>query len=141
MNFILNIIWILFGGLAMAFGWLIAALIMFVSIVGIPWGRAALNIALFHLVPFGRTAIDREELTGREDIGTGPLGFIGNVLWFLVAGIWLAIGHFLLGLGFMVTIIGIPFGWQHWKLARMALAPIGKAVIDREVAEAARRWR
>lgn len=141
MNLILNIIWIIFGGIEMAFAWLIASLIMFVSIIGIPWGRAAFNMAIFHLWPFGREIISREELTGKEDLGTGALGFIGNVIWFLIAGIWLAIGHLFFAFLLALTIIGIPFAWQHLKLAGMALAPIGKTVVDKDVANAARGWR
>jgi len=112
---------------------------MFISIIGIPWGRAAFNIAVYTFFPFGNEAISRYELTGREDIGTGPLGLIGNVIWFVLAGIWLAIGHLIAGVLCFVTIIGIPFGWAHFKLVEISLAPIGKVIVSKEVAEEARR--
>ena len=80
---------------------------------------------------FGQEAVSRRDLTGRPDLGTGPLGLLGNVVWFLVAGWWLAIGHLTSSLACFVTIIGIPFGLQHIKLALIALAPIGMQVVDR----------
>ena len=133
MNFILNVIWIVFGGLEMAIGWLIASFVFAISIVGIPWARAAFNMAIFHLWPFGREIVDRDEMTGQDDIGTGFLGLLGNIIWFLLAGWWLALGHLLFALLLMITIIGIPFAWQHLKLAGMAIAPVGKMVVDCEV--------
>ena len=84
-------------------------------------------------------AISRRELTGASDIGTGALGVVGNVIWFLFAGVWLAIGHVGCAIANFVTIIGIPFGWQHLKLAGIALAPIGRTVVTKEVAAAARQ--
>ena len=71
----------------------------------------------------------RDALTGREDLGTGPLGLLGNILWFVLAGWWLAIGHLVVAAGFAVTIIGLPFAWAHLKLAGIALWPVGKAVV------------
>jgi uncharacterized membrane protein YccF (DUF307 family) len=138
---IFNILWLILGGLPMAAAWLLATILMFVSIVGIPWGRACFNIFLFTLWPFGREAIDREVLTGKPDLGTGVLGGIGNVLWLLVAGIWLAIGHVVAAIADAITIIGIPFAIQHLKLAGVSLWPIGKTVVDKEVAAEARRRR
>src|ERR1700730_15789038 len=90
---LLNLLWIVCGGLWMAAGWLIAALIMAVTIVGLPWARAALNIAGYTLLPFGNTAVSRSEYFGREDVGTGPLGAIGNLVWLLLSGWWLALAH------------------------------------------------
>jgi uncharacterized membrane protein YccF (DUF307 family) len=139
MALLLNILWLIFGGFELALGWFLASLIMFVSIVGIPFGRAAFNIGIYTLLPFGNEAISRYELTGEEDIGTGPLGFVGNVIWFIFAGLWLAIAHLLVGVACFVTIIGIPFGIVHFKLLRISLAPIGMAVVPKEVAEEARR--
>lgn len=138
-NLLMNVLWLVLFGWAAAIGWLGSAIIMVITIVGIPWARAAVNIALFMLWPFGRVAVNRDELTGREDIGTGPLGFIGNVLWFIFGGVWLCLGHLVLGLAFCLTIIGIPFGLQHFKFAGLAFAPIGKTIVDREVAEAMMR--
>jgi len=137
----LNLLWLICGGLLLGVGWLLASLLMFVSIIGIPWGRAAFNIAIFAFLPFGHEAIDRYALTGEEDIGTGALGTIGNVLWFLLAGLWLAIGHVCVGVACFITIIGIPFGIAHFKLAGISLAPIGKEIVPTEVAEEARRRR
>ncbi|HAK56746.1 MAG TPA: YccF domain-containing protein [Acidobacteria bacterium] len=143
MNLLLNVIWIVFGGLEMAFGWLVAAAVFAVSIVGIPWARAAFNMALFHLWPFGREIVDRDEMTGREDLGTGALGLLGNVVWFVLAGWWLALGHVFFVGALAITIIGIPFAWQHLKLAGMAVAPVGKMVVDKPVAAHTRHldWR
>jgi uncharacterized membrane protein YccF (DUF307 family) len=137
----LNLLWLIFGGFFLGLGWLLASLIMFVSIIGIPWGRAAFNIALFTFFPFGHEAISREELSGEEDIGTGPFGLLGNIIWFLFAGLWLAIGHLTIGVACFVSIIGIPFGIAHFKLVGISLAPIGKTIVTTEVAEAARRRR
>jgi uncharacterized membrane protein YccF (DUF307 family) len=138
MRTIANVIWFLFGGVWMGLGWCLAGLIMAITIVGIPWARSCFVLAGFCFAPFGREAIDRRELTGREDLGTGPLGFVANVIWFVFAGLWLAIGHVGSAIINFATIIGIPFGIQHLKLAVCALAPVGKAVVDKEVAEDAR---
>lgn len=125
----LNILWIVFGGLGMAVGWLIAAVVMAITIIGLPWARAAFNIAAYTLLPFGQRAVDREAVTGRGDIGTGVLGLIGNVIWLVLAGWWLAIGHLLAALALAITIVGIPFAWAHLKLAGIALWPIGKVIV------------
>lgn len=140
MSLILNILWLIFGpGIIAGLVWLLAALIMAVTIVGLPWARACVTIALFTFWPFGREAMDRADVTGREDIGTGTLGTVGNIVWFVLAGIWLAIGHVMAAIALGLTIIGIPFAWQHLKLAHISLFPIGKTVVDREVAAEVRR--
>jgi len=131
-----NIIWILFGGLWLALSWWITAIIMIVFIVTIPWAKAAFELGTFSLMPFGKTVIDRSEISGKKDIGTGTLGTIGNVIWLLLAGIWLAIANLILGALFSITIIGIPFGVQCFKLAKASLMPIGKQVVDINVKEA-----
>ena len=128
-SFLLNVLWILFGGLWMAVGWILAALVMAVTIVGLPWTRAAFNIASYTLLPFGQKAVSRAEYTGRQDIGTGPLGFLGNVLWLVLAGWWLALAHLVTAILLALTIIGIPFAWAHLKLAGLALWPIGKIIV------------
>ena len=127
-----NLAWIVFGGLWMAVGWLIAAVIMAITIIGIPWARAAFNIAAYTLLPFGQRAVSRAEHYGQHDIGTGPLGFIGNLIWLILAGWWLALGHLVLAVLLAVTIIGIPFAWAHLKLAGLALWPIGKTIVPIE---------
>ena len=110
----------------------------FSSGVGIPWGRACFVIGNFTFFPFGREAISRKELTHEEDLGTGTLGLLGNIVWFVLAGVWLAIGHVVSAVACFVTIIGIPFAIQHLKLAGIALAPVGKTIVSKEVAAAAR---
>jgi uncharacterized membrane protein YccF (DUF307 family) len=139
MSAIANLIWFVLGGFWMGLGWCLAGVVMLISIVGIPWVRACFVFGGFCFFPFGREAINREELTGRGDLGTGALGLIGNVIWFVLAGWWLALGHLLSAVANAVTIIGIPFAIQHLKLAACALAPIGKTVVPKEVAAEARR--
>ena len=134
-----NILWFVLGGFFMGLGWWLAGALAFLSIIGIPWGRACFVIGQFTFFPFGKEAIDREELSGKRDIGTGVLGLLGNIVWFVLAGWWLAIGHVMSAIACFVTIIGIPFGIQHLKLAGIALAPIGKTIVPKEVAQAARQ--
>src|SRR6478752_6061555 len=129
MAILLNLLWIAFGGLWMAAGWVIAAVVMAITIIGLPWARAAFNIAVYTLLPFGQKAVSRADVTGMSDIGTGPLGVIGNIIWFVLAGWWLALGHLLTALALAITIIGIPFAWAHLKLAGIALWPIGKVIV------------
>lgn len=127
-----NLLWFVFGGLLMGLSWWFFGLLAFITIVGIPWGRACFVIGKLALWPFGREVIDRKQLTGTGDIGTGPFGLLGNIIWFVFAGIWLAIGHLGSALLCFVTLIGIPFGLQHLKLAMLALAPIGKTIVTRD---------
>ena len=129
---LLNILWIVTGGVWMAAGWLLAAVIMAITIIGLPWTRAAFNIALYTLLPFGQRAVSRAEYTGYDDIGTGPLGLLGNVIWLLLAGWWLALGHLITAVALAITIIGLPFAWAHLKLAGIALWPIGKMIVPIE---------
>src|SRR5215471_6956732 len=131
-SLLLNVLWILFGGLWMAAGWVIAAVLMAITIIGIPWARAAINIAWYTLLPFGQKAVSRAEYSGREDIGTGPLGVLGNLVWLVLAGWWLAVGHLVTAIMLGVTIIGLPFAWAHLKLAAIALWPIGKMIVPAE---------
>ena len=140
MSAIGNLLWFVFGGFFMGLAWWLAGLICAVTIIGLPWAKACFVIGQFTFLPFGRQAISRAELTGADDIGTGALGMLGNVLWFIFAGIWLAIGHVVTAIGCFVTIIGIPFGIQHLKLAVLALAPVGKTIVINEVADAARLY-
>src|SRR5205814_4118872 len=108
-SLLLNVIWIVLGGAWMAFGWLVAAVVMAITIVGLPWARAAFNIAAYTLFPFGSKAVSRDLYTGQGDIGTGPLGVIGNIIWLILAGWWLALAHVITAVLMAVTIIGIPF--------------------------------
>lgn len=141
MNLIGNILWLILGGLVMGLAWWLASLLAFVSILGIPWGRACFVLGSFAFWPFGRDVVSRYELYGRHDTGTGPLGTVGNIIWFVLAGVWLAIGHVLSAAACAVTIIGIPFAWQHLKLASLALWPIGRTVVTVDEARAARARR
>lgn len=121
MRVILNILWLVFGGLPMAFGWLIAAAIMALTVVGLPWVPAALRIAGYTLLPFGQEM--------RSASHTGALTTLGNILWFVLAGWWLALGHLISALGCAITIIGLPFAWAHLKLAKASLFPVGTEII------------
>jgi uncharacterized membrane protein YccF (DUF307 family) len=132
---LLNLLWIIFGGLWMALAWVLAAILMALTIVGAPWTRAAFNIALYTLLPFGQKAVSRAEYMRRGDLGTGPLGVIGNVIWFVVAGWWLALLHLITAVLLAVTIIGLPFAWAHVKLAGLALWPIGKMIVPKDAVE------
>jgi uncharacterized membrane protein YccF (DUF307 family) len=123
-SFLMNILWLSLGGWSVAVSWFFSALLMLISVVGIPWARAAFNIGLLTLWPFG----SRVRKRAGPDLGTSPLGFIGNVLWFIFCGWWLCLVHLFWALVFGITIIGIPFALQHLKLARISLSPIGKEI-------------
>ncbi|PAR54822.1 hypothetical protein CGT93_07105 [Vibrio metoecus] len=131
-----NIIWFLCGGIVMGLAWWLFGVLAFISIIGIPWGRACFLIGNFSFWPFGYEAISRDELTDQTDIGTSGFGVLGNIIWFILAGFWLAVGHILSAVACFITIIGIPFALQHLKLAVISLAPIGKTVVP--IGEAAR---
>ena len=126
MKLLLNLIWLIFGGLLMALGYAIVAVIMFILIITIPFGIASARIALFCLWPFGRT------LVKRPDAGAGSL--IGNIIWFVLAGWWLALGHLVTGLLMCLTIIGIPLGLANFKLIPVSLTPFGRDIVDLEQA-------
>ena len=126
-----NFLWFILGGVLMGIGWWLVGLLCLLTIVGIPWGKACFVIGQFTFFPFGKEAISRKELSNQDDIGTGAMGLLGNILWFIFAGIWLAIGHVVSAIACAVTIIGIPFAIQHLKLAVLALAPIGKTIVSR----------
>ena len=135
---LLNVLWILTGGIWMAFAWLIAAVLMAITIIGLPWTRAALEIASYTLLPFGRVALRRDAVAGRVDLGTGAIGTLGNVIWLVLAGWWLALGHVVAAIGLALTVIGIPFAWAHLKLAALSLWPIGRTIVTIEEAAALR---
>jgi len=128
MNLILNILWLVLGGVWMAAGWLLAALIFAITIIGLPWARSALTIAGLALLPFGQGSVNRRAVQRESDLGTGPLGVIGNLIWLVVAGWWLALGHVISAILLALTIIGLPFAWAHLKLARLALWPVGQTL-------------
>ena len=126
--FILNILWLILGGAVAALGWFLAALIMAITIIGLPWSKAAFDNGVYTLWPFGARVIDRDVLYG-NDIGSGPLGFLGNIIWLVLAGWWLALGHIVAALALGITIIGLPFAWAHLKLTGYSLWPIGRTIV------------
>lgn len=126
MRLLLNLIWLVFGGLLLTLGYAIAALVMFILIITIPFGIAAGRIALFCVWPFGRT------LVRRRDAGAGSL--IGNIIWFVLAGWWLALGHLVTGVLMCLTIIGVPLGLANFKLIPVAVTPFGREIVDIEQA-------
>ena len=134
MRLIGNFLWFILGGVLMGILWWIMGLICFISIIGIPWAKTCFVIGEFTFFPFGKEAISREELHQAKDIGTSGFGVIGNIIWFLLFGLWLAIAHIINAIACFITIIGIPFGIQHLKLAGIELFPIGQTIVDKEIA-------
>ncbi|MGL4779647.1 MAG: YccF domain-containing protein [Bacteroidales bacterium] len=116
-----NVIWILFGGLAIALEYMISGLIMCCTIIGIPFGVQAFKMGLFALMPFGQEVVV-------DHASTGCLSAVMNIIWFFIGGVWIALTHLLLGVLFCITIIGFPFGIQHFKLMALALSPFGRSV-------------
>ena len=141
MSVIGNILWIIFGGWFTALLWLLFGVLACLSIVGLPWGRACFVMAGFAFMPFGYESISREVLYGKGDLGTGLPGMLGNALWFVFAGFWIALGHVAAAVPLALSIVGLPFAWQHLKLAELALFPIGKTVVPCDTAAEARRRR
>ena len=135
MAFIGNLLWFVFGGGIFAWLlWLLAALVFAITVIGIPFAKAAYRISVFAAFPFGRQLIDGALVGNKRIMGTGLINF----LWCLLAGLWLAIGHILAGIACCLTIIGIPFGLAHFKLAEVSFAPLGKVIVSSEVAKAAK---
>ncbi len=127
MTLLLNILYfILGGGLVAGIAWVFVGFILAITVVGIPFAYAAFRIAGFAAWPFGRTLVDMRTLGEEPIVGTG----FANVLWIIFAGVWLWIGHVIAGIGYCVTIIGIPFGFAHFRLAAISFAPLGKRVVD-----------
>jgi uncharacterized membrane protein YccF (DUF307 family) len=123
LDLVLNIIWLILGGLPAALGWLIAGAVMAITIIGLPWAFAAFRIALYTFLPFG------SEMRSRPD--TGILSTLGNIVWFILAGWWLALWHLVCAIALAITIIGLPFAWAHLKLAGASLFPVGKEIVPR----------
>ncbi|MFC8226944.1 YccF domain-containing protein [Streptomyces sp. NPDC057287] len=121
MNAILNVIWLVLCGLWMFLGYIAAGLLLCITIIGIPFGVAAFRIGVYALWPFGRTVVDRP--------GAGGGSLIGNVLWVILAGWWLALGHIFTGIALCITIIGIPLGMANFKLIPVSLMPFGKEIV------------
>lgn len=123
MNTIGNIFWLIFGGLIITILYLIGSFLLFITIIGIPFGLQTLKIGMFVVWPFGRNPVFMEN-------ASGLLALIMNILWLLFGGFYIAIAHIILGILFFITIIGIPLGKQHFKLATIALIPFGQKVIS-----------
>ncbi|WP_030903979.1 YccF domain-containing protein [Streptomyces sp. NRRL F-5126] len=132
MKTILNIVWLVLCGFWMFLGYLVAGLVLCVTIIGIPFGIAAFRIGAYALWPFGRTAVDRQ--------GAGAGSLVGNVLWVILAGWWLALGHVFTGIALCITIIGIPLGLANFKLIPLSLMPLGKEIVPTDQAFATTRW-
>jgi uncharacterized membrane protein YccF (DUF307 family) len=127
MRLILNIIWFVLAGLWLAIGYAVAALVMFILIITIPFGLQALKLAGYALWPFGRSVVKRED--------AGAPSLIGNVIWLILAGWWLALGHLVTGILLAITIIGIPLALANFKLIPISLWPFGREIVPTEVAE------
>lgn len=123
MNLIGNIIWIVFGGLLLALEYFVAGILLCLTIIGIPFGYQAFKIGVLALLPFGQRSI----VVDKND---GCLTTLMNVIWILIGGIWIALTHLALGVLFCITIIGIPFGLQHFKLMSMAFTPFGRDIVS-----------
>ncbi|MDR3033295.1 MAG: YccF domain-containing protein [Kitasatospora sp.] len=121
-NFLLNVIWLLFCGLWMAIGYAVAGIVCFLLIVTIPFGIAAFRLAGFMLWPFGRTTVVRDD--------AGAPSCVGNVIWLVLAGWWLALGHIVTSIPLFLSIIGIPFGWANLKMVPISLTPLGRDVVS-----------
>jgi uncharacterized membrane protein YccF (DUF307 family) len=121
MRLLLNILWFIFGGFVAGTAWVLAGVLLAITIIGLPWTPAAFRIAGFAYWPFGRVVVERD---------VGPTSLLLNIVWLLLAGWWLALHHLVLAIGLAITIIGIPFAWQHLKLAGISLMPVGKAVVE-----------
>ncbi len=128
MRTLLNIIWLVLSGFWMFLGYLLAGVILCILILTIPWGIASFRIGVFALWPFGRTIVDKP----RSGVGS----FLGNVVWVVLAGWWLAIGHILTGVAMCITIIGIPLGIASFKLVPVSLMPLGKDIVRTDEARA-----
>ena len=124
MSFLMNILWLLLGGIFTAAEYVIASLGMIITIIGIPFGIQTLKMSLLALWPFGK------EVQTTPQAG-GCLSIVMNIIWILIGGIWISLSHLVFGILLCITIIGIPFAKQHFKLAALALAPFGKEIVEK----------
>ena len=129
MRLVLNIIWLVLSGFWMILAYLLAGVLLCIPIITIPWAIASFRVGLYALWPFGRTIVDKP--------GAGVGSFLGNVIWVIFAGIWLAIGHIVTGVAMCLTIIGIPLGIASFKLVPISLMPLGKDIVDVDAARGA----
>lgn len=123
MKFIGNIIWLIFGGFFTAMEYFAAGLALCVTIIGIPFGLQCFKLGLFMFMPFGQKAVKSKE-------GSGLLFTIMNIIWFFVGGLPIVLTHLFFGVVLAITIIGLPFAKQHFKLMSMALSPFGRKIVD-----------
>ena len=123
MNTAGNIIWLLFGGLISALGYLVGGLVLCLTVIGIPFGLQCFKLASFVLWPFGRTAVSTPS-------SGGCLFILFNIIWIFCGGLWVAVTHLVFGILLTLTIIGIPFGKQHFKLVEISLMPFGKKIVE-----------
>jgi len=121
MSILGNLLWLIFGGLITAFQYFIASLILILTIVGIPFGLQTMKLGVLALWPFGSTVVDKPQ-------ASGCLSTLMNVVWILIGGIWISLSHLIWGIILAITIIGIPFARQHFKMAHIALVPFGKEI-------------
>ena len=119
MRLIGNVLWLIFGGFISGLGWVLAGCLWCITIIGIPIGRQCFKLASLSFCPFGKEVVYEG----------GAMSFLVNILWFLISGLELAIGNFLLGCLLCVTIVGIPFGKQFFKIAKLSLAPFGAVIV------------
>ena len=129
MRTLLNIVWLVLSGFWMFLGYLLAGVLLCILIFTIPWGIASFRIGLYALWPFGRTVVDKP--------GAGVGSVLGNVVWVILAGWWLAIGHIVTGVALCITIIGIPLGIASFKLVPISLMPLGKDIVPVDMVRAA----
>src|SRR5215475_7631756 len=122
MRLILNVIWLIFGGIILAFAYVVAGIICFILIITIPFGIASFRIANYALWPFGRTAVRAPD--------AGAASTVGNIIWLIFAGWWLALSHLITGVTQCITIIGIPLGLANFKLIPISLFPLGVRIVD-----------
>ena len=122
MNTVLNIIWLVLSGFWLFLSYMLAGIICCILIVTIPFGIASFRIGLYALWPFGRRVVDKPD--------AGVFSFLGNVIWVIVAGIWIALEHIVSGIALCITIIGIPLGIANFKMVPIALMPLGKEIVD-----------
>jgi uncharacterized membrane protein YccF (DUF307 family) len=131
LSILLNVIWLVFGGFFLALGYALAGVVCCVLIITIPFGLAAFRMANYTLWPFGRTTIPKPT--------AGAFTLVGNIIWFLLAGWWLALGHIISAIAQFVTIIGIPLGVANLKLVPVSLFPLGHEIVDADDIRARRR--
>lgn len=118
MSLVGNVLWLVFGGFVSGLSWLVSGLMWCISIIGIPYGLQCFKFAKVSFVPFGHRVV----------YGGGAVSFLVNVIWFFVNGWWMALGNFLIGCLWCITIVGIPFGKQFFKIAKLSLSPFGASV-------------